>query len=85
MTISRDEWLTALQEAEAVPLPNDPSVLSISELGSLFGVGVAAATRKARVLLAAGKAVRTDKLIRQSDGRVRKVPAYRLVKDGPQT
>lgn len=80
MTISRDEWLAALAEAEAIPLEDDPNVLTVRELSDVFGVGPSQASKKARMLVEKGKAERTSKWIMRANSGPCRVPAYRLIK-----
>jgi hypothetical protein len=77
--IARDEWLAALKDAQPV-LEDDPSVLSTRELAEIFGLGLGAAKHRVELLVKAGKAQITQKPYRQSDGRIRTIPAYRLLK-----
>jgi hypothetical protein len=81
-TITREEWLKALQDAEGPIEPADPDVLTVRELQTVFGVGRSATQERIARLMAAGKARATTKQLRASDGRMRIVPAYRLVRDG---
>jgi hypothetical protein len=78
-TIARDEWLAALKDAQPV-LDTDPTVLSTRELADVFGMGLAATKHRLDLLVKAGKAQITQKQYRQSDGRIRVIPAYRLLK-----
>jgi predicted transcriptional regulator len=78
--ITRDDWLKALTEAQAAPLPDDPTVLTLRELGELLKLSREQASRKVQFLVEAGKAERTTKLIRRAgDMYPRKVNAYRLL------
>lgn len=79
MAITRDEWLAALAEAQTEAPPNDPSVLSASELCSVLGLGRAATDRAIKRLVDSGRAERTTKTIRMINGGLRIVPAYRLI------
>lgn len=81
MSISRDDWLAALEAAQAEPPTNDPAVMTISELRVLFDRGRSTTEDIVKRLVATGKAARTVKYIRVN-GAWRRVPAYRLVKDG---
>ena len=77
--ITRDDWLAALADATAPP-PDDPDLLTVRELGEVLGLSREQTSRKVRILVAAGKAEQGHKLLRMADGRVVKVPAYRLLK-----
>ena len=77
MTITRDEWLSALREAEGDE-PNDPSLLTACEYADLIGVCATTARAHLRRLVAGGKAVRLSKRIRGIDNKRRIVPAWRL-------
>jgi hypothetical protein len=81
-TITREEWLKALQDAEEPVDAADPNVLTATELQAVFGVGRSATQERIARLIAAGKAKMTTKRVRFVDGRVYTVPAYRLVRDG---
>jgi hypothetical protein len=78
--ITRDEWLSALQEASTVLPEQDPDLMTARELGELLKCSVGTAKRKAVRLIEVGKAERSTKLIRMPDGSLRSVPAYRLRK-----
>lgn len=77
--ITRDEWLSALNEAVQPP-EQDPSVLTASEIGALMGFRKPAALRHADRLVRTGRAQRATKVIQISNGQLRVVPAYRLLK-----
>ncbi len=77
--ITRDEWLTAIKDAQVLPRP-EPDVFTMQELAGLLGMGRQAATQRVRLLVTAGKVEQTVKVIRASDGRLRTVTAYRLLK-----
>lgn len=79
--LRRDEWLTALAAADAQATTNDPDVLTLRELATIFGTRRPAAQLRIDRLIAAGKAERTQKWIRrEGDTRPRAVPGYRLLK-----
>lgn len=78
--ISRDEWLAALEEAQSAELTNDPNLLSLHEAASLLGLHFNTARRHLRLMVAKGIAERREKRIRAEDGKIRVVPAWRLVK-----
>lgn len=76
--INRDEWLTALHEA-GIGIPDeDAAAITVGEFAALIGSGVTVARVRMRALVAAGKARRVEKRIRDSQGRTQTVPAYRL-------
>jgi hypothetical protein len=77
-SISRDEWLKALKEAED---PGDPDAITAQEFASMFGIHRATAAVRLKRLVGAGKARTTSKRIYDSGGRGQMVAAYRLVKD----
>lgn len=78
--ISRNDWLVAIEEAEKGQLPaEDPSVLTAVDLADLLGLCESATRRRIRHLVEANKAEITSKLIRLSDGRLKRVTAYRLL------
>ena len=77
--ITRDDWLSAVKEATVeVPLP-ESDALTMQELADLLGCKRTAARLRLKVLIGNGRAVRTTKLVRRSDGSVTALPAYRLV------
>jgi hypothetical protein len=78
--ITRDAWLKALKDATThAPLPpSDPNVLTVNELAPIFGLSPVQTSRRVRMMVDAGKAVQTTKTIRQANGVLRVVPAYRL-------
>lgn len=75
--ISRDEWMSALGEAE---IPNDPSALTMTEIGELLRLGRDATKERVSRLLKEGKATKAQKWATDSAGRKIRVPAYKLVK-----
>lgn len=79
--ISRDDWLAALQEAREAPLP-ESDALTIRELADLVGVSRVQMWRRVEVMVKAGTAIPTLKLIRRNTTGTMRVPAYRLVKPG---
>jgi len=78
-SISRDEWLAALGEAD---VPVDPHALTITEFATLMGMGRQAAASRMTALERAGKAVCVRKIVACRDGRPMRVRAYRLVTSG---
>ena len=79
-TISRDEWLQAVDEAKRTTIVEDPSLLTLGQYAALMGVHVNTARRQLAVLVAAGRAERLSRVVRAVDGSMRRVPAFRLVK-----
>lgn len=80
VTITRDDWLKAIRDVRSTPPEaNDPSVLTLAEIGELLGVGKAGATAHVKRLLDAGRAERTRKFITRGDGFWYPAPAYRLI------
>lgn len=78
MSITKDEWLKALDDA-GVSMVNDQSAVTAIEFAAMFGVSTPTAGRRLRALVAAGGAHRTQKRTTAADGRVMVLPAYRLV------
>jgi hypothetical protein len=78
MSISRDEWLTALGEA-AIP-KDDPTAITVSEMAQMLGVGRMAAYRRLLTLVDQGKATTTQKQVTFPSGLTKRVAAYKLVK-----
>ncbi len=76
--ITRDDWLKAVEEAEA-PHTQDSECLTLRDLCEVFGVAEPNARRRIRLLVEQGRAVQTTKLIRSVTGAWRPVPAYRLI------
>lgn len=78
VTISRDEWLAALGEADT---PSDPDAVTTAEFATMLGCARCTAQNKLVRLVREGKAVRTMKLVDRGPlaGSTR-VPAYKLVK-----
>lgn len=77
--INRDDWLSALREADHADCP-ESDALTIAELGEILGAQRLATTNRVKRMIAAGTAVKTTKRIRRGDGAVITVTAYRLVK-----
>lgn len=75
--ISRDDWLTALKDAEE-QLP-ESDALTVKEFADLIGMERNSAQARLLLLVKAGKAHRTTKQIRRSDNRIMTTTAYRLV------
>lgn len=62
-TITRDEWLKALEEAGVNALSDDQGALTVAEFAAMFGICRTAAVRRLEHLCAAGKATRTQKRV----------------------
>lgn len=75
MTISRDSWLSALQQAED---QGDPDALSVQEFAEMLGCKRFTAQARLNLMVEKQLAVRTHKYKNGGGGRIR-VPAYRLV------
>lgn len=78
--INRDAWLKAVEDAEAKSreLPDSDS-LTVQEFAALIGMNRFAAMDRIRALVAMGKAEKTKKKIRRTDGVVITATAYRLL------
>lgn len=74
--ITREEWLSALGEAD---IKEDPSAFTIEELAKMLGIGRQAMNIRIRKLLSEGKADKARKRIRRSDGSLALVTAYKLL------
>ena len=74
--ITRDAWLTALNEVSGVDA--DPSSLTMREFAELLGITHGPAKRQMALLVQAGRATKTLKRIRRGDGQVVAVTSYRL-------
>lgn len=78
--INRDEWLKALSEAGAAQLvESDPLAVTIAEFAEMLSVTRNTAAKRMALLERTGKAERTTKVGRGSDGRVFRSAAFRLV------
>lgn len=75
MSITRDDWLAALKEVEP---PSDPDSLAAFELAVIWGCSPKVAGRRAKALVAAGRAVLTRKCA-NAGGSFQTVPAYKLL------
>lgn len=80
VAINREEWLRALAEAEE---PEDPTALTASQFGDLFGMNRNTARKRLLELVKLGKAQPTTKLVADSTGRKQRYPAFKLVKTAP--
>lgn len=78
--ISRDEWLAALGDSA---LPCDPDALTVNEIAAMCSIGRQAAYLRVRQLVAEKRATVTVKLVTNSSGVTKRMPAYRLVADAP--
>lgn len=78
MGITRDDWLRALDEAGCATV-DDQGAMTAQEFAEMIGVDRQAAGRRLRMLEKAGKATRTTKRAKASDGRYYISPAYKLV------
>lgn len=78
MNISRDEWLSALNEA-GVSVEDDSEAVTVAEFCQLFSLRRQAGVSRLEALVAAGKATRTRKRAPTSEGKMVSYIAYRLV------
>jgi hypothetical protein len=80
VSINRNEWLKAVADAEAkareVP---ESDAMTVQEFAAMIGMNRIGATARLRTLVEMGKAERTRKKIRRSDGVVITANAYRLL------
>ena len=78
-SISRDEWLKALNEA-GVPTDSDDDAITAAEFSVMCG-GIPLATARERLsrLVDHGKAIRTSKRIRDARGHMVMCIAFKLV------
>jgi hypothetical protein len=76
--IARDEWLTALREA-GVPTESDDEAVTAAEFSKMMAMPRTTAIERLERLVRAGKATKTFKRCRRSDGDTIMAPAYRLV------
>jgi predicted transcriptional regulator len=74
--ISRDEWLSALNESDV----NDPAALSMAELSALLKIARSTAQLRIDRLVKEGKAARTSKVVTTDTGRRYRITAYKLLK-----
>ncbi len=81
--ITRDDWMQALATAERQPPPDDPAVKSAAELQEIWSLGRTATKSRIEHLLAAGRLVPAVKWMRRSHGTLARIPAYKLVSEGP--
>lgn len=78
--ISREEWLAALEEANAATDQSDPNWLSIYEYAALIGCHYNKARRDLKRLVSVGMADQQLRRRRTDDGALRPVMCYRLLK-----
>lgn len=79
MSITRDDWLRALNEAGIAAAEDDQGAITVAEYMALVGVQYDTARRQLRGLVTAGKATQTFKRTRGADGRSLSLKAFRLV------
>jgi hypothetical protein len=79
-TITRDDWLTAIEETRAHQADQDPGLVSYYEFAALMGITYGTAMKRLKELVAAGRAVRTTKRTVIANGRCLNVVAFRLKK-----
>ncbi len=77
--ITRDDWLKALAEAGIDDVEDDQQAVTAAEFGAMFGLPAYSGERRLKALAAAGKATRTRKRVKLSNGRIVSCVAYRLV------
>ena len=78
MSITRDEWLVALREAD--PQIDEQAALTTQEFGTIAKLKTTQAKVKLKRLVQAGLARATTKRIIDITGRAQVVTAYQLVK-----
>lgn len=78
--ISRSAWESAIQEVTQIEydLSENADALTVQELAAVLGLGRSQAYRRAKQLVAAGKATSVRKRIRTPSGTTYPVAAYRL-------
>ena len=84
MSITRDEWLKAMDEA-GMGVAHDPDAITIDEFAALVQLGRAAASRRLELLVASGRATRTQRRGTASNGRTQYLVAYRLKRGAATT
>lgn len=80
VTITRDDWLKAVDEVSASQADADSDLMSYFDFAELAGIAPTTASHRLNALAAAGRAIRTTKRIIAGDGKCRRVVAFRLVK-----
>ena len=79
--ISREEWMKALEDADAARhAPPDPSWLTLYDVSELLGLHYNTARRRLRDMVKTGKAERRTEYRQTPDERYRPVVVFRLVK-----
>jgi hypothetical protein len=80
--ITRDDWLSALKEADEAskPVTREPDVMSVREFAEMSGCAETTAKVKIRNLLAAGLVERVNIYLRRSNGTRFPSSGYRLLK-----
>lgn len=82
-SISRAEWLKALEAAQADGRKSDPDLLTLHDYAEMVGVSLGTARTHLRLLIKKGMAAQAMKMAQRADGRWQNVPAYRLKKKAP--
>jgi hypothetical protein len=78
--ITRDDWLQAIAETAESKADSDPDLVTYADFAAMAGMAIATASKQLNTLAAAGRAVRTTKLVIAGDGKFRRVVAFRLKK-----
>lgn len=81
VTILRDEWIKALEEAD-MGVSDDPDAITVVEFAAMTGLKREAAKRRLEALVDAGKATRTFKWAMNGYGRRHRCQAYKLTRTG---
>lgn len=76
--ISRDEWLKALAEVGESDQDDDPEAITTSDFMAMMGLDRQTARRRLEKLVTLGKATRSKKRERLTDGRLVRSNGYRL-------
>lgn len=84
MSISREEWLTALNEAGFKDDEHDPESITVPEFAALMGMTRITAERRLKALVTVGKAKKAYKRVVRANGAPQTLPSYRLVKPEPK-
>lgn len=77
--ITREEWLKALSEVGQFA-EDDQGAILISDVMAMCKIKRHTAERRMRMMVEAGKAIKTHKRAVAGDGRVRHMVAFRLVR-----
>lgn len=80
VTITRDDWLKAIEETQKAQVDTDPDVMSYYDFAAKMGCVIGTARVKLDALVKAGRAKKVSKMVIAGDGRLRRVVAFRLVK-----